>query len=106
MSISTAPVLEKSVITQLAPDRGTITMRVVVFKKKAKKDQDEKKAKAEESPIDIDDEEDFSTGSSEVNTYLEQPKRGRMCIVFALNGQRHDGLDNSFIVNELKMKYL
>jgi hypothetical protein len=29
-----------------------------------------------------------------------------MCIVFTLNGQRHDGLDNSFIVNELKMKYL
>src|SRR5207249_1769857 len=41
----------------------------------------------------------------EVSSYLEQP-RGKMCIVFTLNGQRHDGLDNSFIVNELGMKYL
>jgi hypothetical protein len=37
---------------------------------------------------------------------LEDPKRGKECCVFLINGQRQDSWDNTFIVRELLLKYL
>ena len=39
-------------------------------------------------------------------TFLEEPKRGRQCCVFLINGQRQHAWDNQFIVRELEFKYL
>lgn len=94
--------LDKEFTPDLGYALGKIGVRVVVFPKR------KNKATSSDSdvPLDLQPEEDFSTGDAEVNSYLELPKRGKMCCVFLINGQRHHGLDNSFIVNDLKMKYL
>lgn len=80
---------------------GKIGIRVVVFPK-----HHGGATSSDNVPLDLQADEDFTTGDSEVNSYMELPKRGKKCCVFLINGQRHHGLDNSFIVNELKMKYL
>lgn len=95
-------VIDKQYAPALEQDLGTIGIRVVVFSKK----QGGSTQSDDEQPIDLESDEDFTTNDSEVNSYLELPKRGKLCCVFLINGQRHDALDNSFVVNELKMKYL
>lgn len=100
--MQTTFLLDKQFAPDLGYPLGKIGVRVVVFPKR--------KGNAplvdSEVPLDLQVEEDFTTGDSEVNSYLEFPKRGKMCCVFLINGQRHHGLDNSFIVNDLEMKYL
>lgn len=100
--MQTTLLLDKQFEPQLDFQLGKIGIRVVVFAKRhggsAPVDDD--------VPFDLQADEDFTSGDSEVNSYLEFPKRGKMCCVFLINGQRHHGLDNSFIVNDLKMKYL
>lgn len=95
-------ILDKQYSPDLEQDLGKIGVRVVVFSKK----QGGSTQSDEEQPFDLESDEDFAVHDSEVNSYLELPKRGKLCCVFLINGQRHDALDNSFIVNDLKMKYL
>jgi hypothetical protein len=94
--------LDKYFSSPMEEDLGKIGIRVVVFKKL---EGQAKKGNADEL-LDLEEGEDFAVGDSGVNSYLEVPKRGKLCCVFLINGQRHHGLDNSFIVNELRMKYL
>ena len=100
--MQTTFLLDKQFAPDLGYPLGKIGVRVVVFPKR----KDNTSPADSNVPLDLQAEEDFSTGDSEVNGYLEFPKRGKMCCVFLINGQRHHGLDNSFIVNDLKMKYL
>lgn len=97
-----ALLLDKHYAPNLEADLGKIGIRVVVFSKK----QAGSSQSGDDQPLDLESDEDFSTSDSEVNSYLELPKRGKLCCVFLINGQRHHGLDNAFIVNDLKMKYL
>lgn len=99
---TTSIVLDKQLKTEIDQPLGRVGIRVVVFKKKSAL---VKSASADEPLPDQEADEDF-TADSEVNSYLELPKRGKLCCVFLLNGQRHHGLDNSFIVTNLGMKYL
>ncbi len=94
-------ILDEQYSPELEVDLDRIGIRVVVFSKKAGASRSEV-----EQPLDLEADEDFSASESEVNSYLEFPKRGKLCCVFLINGQRHHGLDNTFIVNDLKMKYL
>lgn len=95
-------ILDKHFSPDLESDLGKAGIRVVVFSKK----QAAAPSTDEGQPIDLEADEDFTASDSEVNSYLEFPKRGKLCCVFLINGQRHHGLDNAFIVNDLKMKYL
>jgi hypothetical protein len=93
--------LDKQYTSELPVDLGKIGVRVVVFNKKEASGTSD-----EDQPLDLDADEDFSVTDSEVNSFLELPKRGKLCCVFLINGQRHHALDNAFIVTDLKMKYL
>src|SRR3954469_1103282 len=95
------PVFDKQFESAIDSQLGKIGIRVVVF---SKKKVDPSSNEHDEQPFDLEADEDFSP--SEVNGYLELPKGGKMCCVFLINGQRHHGLDNGFIVTDLKMKYL
>jgi hypothetical protein len=94
--------LDKQFEPELDFRLGKIGIRVVVF---AKRLSDARPLDVD-VPLDLQEDEDFTSGDSEVNSYLESPKRGKMCCVFLITGQRHHWLDNSFIVNDLDMKYL
>jgi hypothetical protein len=86
-------------------DLGTISIRVIVLPPK------QKKGTASEQdtplPLDLEEGEDFLLGNSAtpLGSYLEH-SRGKRCVVFLVNGQRQDSLDNSFIVQDLGFKYL
>lgn len=85
-------------------DLGTISIRVFVLPPKTKKGAEKESA----LPIDLEEDEAFAfeqAGSSPLSSYLESNK-GKRCIVFLVNGQRQEFLDNSFIVQELGFKYL
>lgn len=97
-----ALILDKHFSSPIEEALGKIGIRIVVFKKL----EGQAKKGGAEQPLDIEEGEDYAVGDSDVNSYLEMPKRGKLCCVFLINGQRHHGLDNSFIVNELRMKYL
>lgn len=87
-----------------ATDLGTISIRVFVLPPKPKKGTEKEVA----IPLDADESEAFafeSQGSSPMTSYLESSK-GKRCIVFLVNGQRQEFLDNTFIVQELGFKYL
>jgi len=82
---------------------GTIAIRVVVLPRK--KDQADRATS--DGPLDLDPDELLpEDDASPVTSYLERPKGGRLCCVFLVNGQRQDGLDNGFIVQQLGFKYL
>lgn len=84
-------------------DYGTIAIRVVVLPRKTDK---KSTAKTADAPLDLDPDETFDVDSpSPVASYLEKPS-GKFCCVFLVNGQRHDVLDNTFIVQQLGFKYL
>jgi hypothetical protein len=77
---------------------GTITIRVVVVPPKESGDK--------EGAIEVDPEElVLDTGSGPLDSYLEKP-RGAGYVVFLVNGQRHETLDESFVQRELWFKYL
>jgi len=86
-----------------ASDFGAVGIRVVVLPRKA-----EQEATGDDDEIvDLaEDETPFEEGSTPVGSYLERAKGGKLCCVFLVNGQRQDGLDNSFIVQQLGFKYL
>lgn len=86
-------------------DLGTISIRVFVLPPKQKKG---KEAKEVAIPLDADESEAFAfeaQGSTPMTSYLESNK-GKRCVVFLVNGQRQEALDNTFIVQELGFKYL
>jgi hypothetical protein len=69
-----------------------------------------KKGSEKEAAVLLDAEEGEafafeSLGSTPISSYLESTK-GKRCVVFLVNGQRQEFLDNSFIVQELGFKYL
>src|ERR1035437_7862594 len=81
---------------------GTISVRVVVLPRKS--DQTDA---SEAQPLDLEEDELLpEEGSSPIASYLERPTTGKFCCVFLVNGQRHEGLDNGFIVQQLGFKYL
>lgn len=97
------------VLSGCAASFGTIDLRVVVLKTRTEIAQQN----AAESPVEddepvLDDDADpvESASDSPLATYLERKKYGKQCIVFLVNGQRHDALDNTFISRSLGFKYL
>jgi hypothetical protein len=95
--------LDKTFDAGVSDSLGTMSIRVVVLKKHV----EEEAATPEDVPLDLDEGEvSASTGKTPTRTYLEDPKRGKECCVFLINGQRQDAWDNSFIVRDLNKKYL
>ena len=85
-STKEAPVLlDKSFTSAISESYGTIDIRVVVLQKRPQQSQPEP-----ETPLDAEEGEIFlsDTGKSPLAGYLEDPKRGKECIVFLVNGQR------------------
>ncbi len=92
----------------LLPDEyGKIGIRVVVLRKKTEPDASQPTAAAVATPAE-EGEEDLlrEVGKSPLDSYLERPKHGKFCMVYLVNGQRHEGADNSFIIRDLGFKYL
>lgn len=82
---------------------GTVAVRVVVLHKK----KDGKAQPEQPELLDLEEDEVLpETGKSPIGSYLETSKGGRECVVFLVNGQRQDALDNSFIIQDLGFKYL
>lgn len=98
-------VVQQRLFEDEAAELGRISIRVFVLPPKKKGDAH--KSDQSESPLDLEEGEDFlvDKSSTPVGSYLES-SRGKRCVVFLVNGQRQDFLDNSFIVNELGFKYL
>jgi len=97
--------LDKSLDASLAESHGTITIRVVVVDKGLAAAA----APGTENvtPVDAGAEEMLpETDKRPVSSFLEEPKRGRQCCVFLINGQRQHAWDNLFIVRDLELKYL
>lgn len=97
--------LDKSLDSLLQEGYGTITIRVVVLEKKlaaasAPSEHDDAPADAEVDEILPETDKRPNSG------FLEDPKRGRQCCVFLINGQRQHFWDNQFIVRDLDFKYL
>ena len=95
--------VEKSFTTELVPAIwGTIDIRLVVVK-----------AKPDEAPIDLqasdteveDDMPPLEDTKRPLESYLEK-KGGHGYVVFLVNGQRHDQLDEWFVGRDLGFKYL
>ena len=85
-------------------DLGTVSIRVIVLPPKQKKGAASGPDRA--LPLDLEEGEDFllDKAATPLGSYLEHSK-GKRCVVFLVNGQRQESLDNSFIV-ELGFKYL
>lgn len=97
--------LDKVVDTTIAEGHGTVTIRVVVLDK-AMAAAPAPSIKAE-APVDAEPDELLpETDKRPVATFLEEPKRGKQCCVFLINGQRQHAWDNQFIVRDLELKYL
>lgn len=83
---------------------GMISIRVVVLPKKEKGGTD---VAPDTVPLDLGDDEFLpDEGKTPLGSYLESSRGGKQCIVFLVNGQRQDSLDNSFIIQKLGFKYL
>lgn len=87
---------------------GSISIRVVVLPKRKKKESGRTGVRDDQSdPLDLGENELLpETGPTPMSSYLETSKGGRQCVVFLVNGQRQDSLDNSFIIQDLGFKYL
>ncbi len=96
--------LDKTLASAIADGYGTMSIRVVVLKKR----QDAGTSPDEpDVPADLGTDEVLpSSGKTPVDGYLEDPKRGKECCIFVINGQRQDAWDNTFIVRDLGLKYL
>lgn len=101
----TIATVDKSFDVALGEGHGTITIRVVVVDK----------AMPSTSSPGPDDGVPADAGAEEalpepdkrpVSSFMEEPKRGRQCCVFLINGQRQHAWDNQFIVRDLDLKYL
>lgn len=103
--MATIAQLDKSLNTALNEGYGTITIRVVVLEKGMAPAP--APGTAAESPVDAAPDEVIpDTDKRPTATFLEEPKRGRQCCVFLINGQRQHAWDNQFIVRDLDLKYL
>ncbi len=92
--------LDKSWDAASVGSYGTIRIRVVVLKKKHSTEPEEEVGEpgADEDPIIV--------GKTPIDSYLERPEHGHQCVVFLVNGQRHDSMDNTFLARDLNFKYL
>ena len=103
--MTTVAQLDKSLGAALNEGYGTITIRVVVLEK-AMAAAPAPNA-ANETPVDATPDEVLpDTDKRPISTFLEEPKRGRQCCVFLINGQRQHAWDNTFVVRDLELKYL
>jgi hypothetical protein len=103
--MATIAQLDKSCNTALSEGYGTITIRVVVLEKGMAAAP--APSPTDESPADTTPDEVLpETDKRPTATFLEEPKRGRQCCVFLINGQRQHTWDNQFIVRDLELKYL
>ena len=103
--MTTVAQLDKSLGAALNEGYGTIAIRVVVLEK-AMAAASAPNA-ADETPADaMPDEVLPDTDKRPISTFLEEPKRGRQCCVFLINGQRQHAWDNTFVVRDLELKYL
>ena len=103
--MTTVAQLDKSLGAALNEGYGTIAIRVVVLEK-AMAAAPAPNA-ADETPADaMPDEVLPDTDKRPISTFLEEPKRGRQCCVFLINGQRQHAWDNTFVVRDLELKYL
>lgn len=97
--------LDKLLNTALAEGYGTITIRVVVLEKGMAPAA--APTKNPDAPADAEPDEVLpETDKRPISTFLEEPKRGKQCCVFLINGQRQHAWDNTFIVRDLDLKYL
>lgn len=97
--------LDKMLDTSLNEGHGTITIRVVVLAKHAAAAS--VSGDADDTPTDAAPDEVLpDTDKRPFSTFLEEPKRGRQCCVFLINGQRQHAWDNQFVVRDLDLKYL
>ncbi|MCI0540779.1 MAG: hypothetical protein L0Z50_36735 [Verrucomicrobiales bacterium] len=97
--------LDKSLDTALSEGHGTITIRVVVLAKTLSPGS--ASSAADDAPVDAAPDEVLpDTDKRPISTFLEEPKRGRQCCVFLINGQRQHAWDNQFVVRDLELKYL
>lgn len=103
--MATIAQLDKSVDTSLSEGYGSITIRVVVLEKGMAAAPSP--SAADETPADaLPDETLPDTDRRPTASFLEEPKRGRQCCVFLINGQRQHAWDNQFVVRDLELKYL
>lgn len=79
----------------VADTYGAVSIRVVVVPPREDEDHGE---------VDPD-EPLLEAGGGPLDSYLER-KRGEGYVVFLVNGQRHDTLDETFVQRELGFKYL
>lgn len=97
--------LDKLLDTALSNGHGTITIRVVVLAKTLAAGS--APSSADETPVDAAPDEVLpDTDKRPISNFLEEPKRGRQCCVFLINGQRQHAWDNQFVVRDLDLKYL
>lgn len=90
-----------------AGEFGTVSIRVVVLPKKKKDAGIAGKATGQPDVLDLGEDELLpETGPTPMSSYLETGKGGKQCVVFLVNGQRQEALDNAFIIQELGFKYL
>ena len=85
--------------TRDVEDLGKMNIRVVIV---PKKDNDP-------TTMASSDPDDFllSLGKSPIDSYLERSDgRGKMCVLFQVNGHRQDALDHTFIAKDLGFRYL
>jgi hypothetical protein len=88
--------IQQPVIDIGVAELGTVSIRVIVLPPKQKK-----RAAMEQDlplPLDLEEGEDFllDKAATPLGSYLEH-SRGKRCVVFLVNGQRQESLDNSFI---------
>lgn len=99
--------LDKQFTTDAGETYGTISIRVVVLKPKAK---DEKDDDDEPDLSSQPEDEDMDVGEagkkSPLASYLEKQAHGKWCVVFLVNGQRHHAWDKTFIVKDLGFNQL
>lgn len=97
--------LDKVLDTALNEGYGAIAIRVVVLAKHAVAASTA--GDADDAPADAAPDEVLpDTDKRPFATFLEEPKRGRQCCVFLINGQRQHAWDNQFVVRDLDLKYL
>lgn len=103
--MTTIAQLDKVLDTSLTEGHGTITIRVVVLDKAMAPARSP--AAADNAPVDAEPDEVLpETDKRPVSTFMEEPKRGKQCCVFLINGQRQHAWDNQFITRDLDLKYL
>jgi len=100
----TGVMLDKSFKSGIG-SHGMIEIRVVVLRPRPPKGSDTYREPSPPGPTE-EEEPLVEPGSSPLSAYLERKTHGRQCVVFLVNGQRHDAWDNSFVSRDLGFKYL